>query len=78
MERTFSQDLLEIALKGSDEIHEWLSSNCADLKISNIRILKKIERLALQAEELLRFHQLVAPQGCHPFAYCARMVNLLS
>ncbi len=26
------------------------------MKISNIRILKKIERLALQAEELLRFH----------------------
>ncbi len=45
---------LGIALKGQDETYDWIRTNCEDLKISNIRILKKIERLALRVEELLR------------------------
>jgi len=48
------QESLEIALEGSDELHGWLRSNCADLGISNIRIIKKIERLALIVGELLQ------------------------
>jgi hypothetical protein len=45
---------LEIALKRDDEVSGWLRLNCADLGISNIRVIKKIERLAVQVEGILQ------------------------
>ena len=38
----------------TDNLHGWLRSACIDLNISNIRIIKKIERLAVQVGELLK------------------------
>jgi hypothetical protein len=48
------QESLGIALKESGDIYNWLRQNCTDLSIANIRIVKKIERLALQIGELLQ------------------------
>lgn len=49
-----AEESVEIALRGTDNLHGWLRSACIDLNISNIRIIKKIERLAVQVGELLK------------------------
>jgi hypothetical protein len=48
-----AQESVEIALRTSDDLHGWLRAACIELNISNIRIIKKIERLAIQLDDLL-------------------------
>jgi hypothetical protein len=46
-------DAIAIALQKNDKISSLLRHNCETLGISNIRVIKKIERLARQVEPLL-------------------------
>ena len=46
-------EAIGIALPGEDEISQWLRVNCADLKISNIRIIRRIFRACGQFSEIV-------------------------
>lgn len=47
-------EAVAIALSSQDKVAETLRSSCATLGISNIRVIKKIERLARQIEPFLK------------------------
>jgi hypothetical protein len=47
------EEAIEIALPEADEISQWLRVNCADLKISNIRIVRRILRACSQFNEIV-------------------------
>jgi hypothetical protein len=49
-----TEESAEIALRGTNDISKWLRTACIDLEISNIRIIKKIERLAMQICDRLK------------------------
>jgi hypothetical protein len=56
----------EIALTVQDESRKLIASYCSDLGISNIRIIKKIERFVLKIEPTLRgFDKRVLKQAVH-------------
>jgi KAP family P-loop domain len=43
-----AEEIVGIALSGKGQIYDWLRSDCIQLKILNIRIIRKIERLIHQ------------------------------
>ncbi len=47
------KESVEIALQGEGNLQTCLRAACIDLDISNIRVIKKIERLAIQLDDLL-------------------------
>ncbi len=47
------EESIEIALPQPDETSQWLRQNCADLEISNIRVIRKILRACVQFEEIV-------------------------
>jgi hypothetical protein len=47
------EEAIEIALPEADEISQWLRVNCVDLKISNIRIIRRTLRACAQFNEIV-------------------------
>jgi hypothetical protein len=48
-----AEDSAKIALLGDDKVPEYLRTNCINLGISNIRVIKKIEKFSRDVEPLL-------------------------
>jgi hypothetical protein len=48
-----AQDAARIALRADDEVTHYLRANCVSLGISNIRVIKKIEKFARNIEAFL-------------------------
>lgn len=46
-------ECVSIGLPGDEDIHEQIRANCVNLNIANIRVIKKIARLAFQLNEIL-------------------------
>jgi hypothetical protein len=60
------QEAVDIGLKKGTAISEFLQANCVTLGITNIRVIQKIERLALElAERLNSFDSAVLKQAIH-------------
>ena len=47
-------ELIEIALPDADELSQWLRTNCLDLKIANIRVIRKVYRACAQFTEIVK------------------------
>jgi hypothetical protein len=59
-------DCVRIAVTGQSQSQDWLRAACVALGISNIRVIKKIERLVLQVAPLLKeFDPKVLHQAVH-------------
>jgi hypothetical protein len=59
-------EALDIALKATDDVAKLIRRNCEILNISNIRVIKKIERLVRQVvPHLTKFSQEIIQQAVH-------------
>jgi hypothetical protein len=66
------EEAIEIALPEADEISQWLRVNCSDLKISNIRIIRRIRRACVQ------FNEIVADESAKARKDMVRSLTLLA